>query len=326
MPAEEVLTRVAHDPGKSGFVYGQSAAIQTVNSMVAEIARTDIPVLIVGESGTGKDAYARLLHSLSPTRKAAMWKIDCGAGDANVLIEQLVRATRSEAATDSCNSIYLDNIHELDLASQRVLLSHLFQEGGEVPVGEARGRLIASTSRNLETEVETGRFRREFYFRINGASLRLPPLRERKEDISPLMEYFLNKYSGGARNKLQAPSNKVLETLMAYHWPGNIRELENLARKIIAFGDVQLALNDLHAARMANHRPVEIRTNGSPLKVAARAASKQAERELIIQALDRTRWNRKRAARELQISYKSLLYKIKQIGANSEQNEGEGRN
>jgi len=218
------------------------------------------------------------------------------------------------SAHEALGSVYLDNIQELDLACQRVLLTHL-------PDGESTGardalcaRLISSTTRSLESEVETGHFRRELYFRLNGACLRLPPLRERTEDIPALTEYFLNKHSLALKKKVPPLSNKAIQTLTAYHWPGNIRELENLARKIVVFGDVQIALNDLQTASIVTGRQAAV-AQGASLKVAARAASKQAERELIMQALERTRWNRKRAAHELQISYKSLLYKIKQLQA-----------
>lgn len=179
--------------------------------------------------------------------------------------------------------------------------------------GKKVSRFISSTSRNLEKEVEAGRFRRELYFRINGVILRLPPLRERKEDIPVLLEYFLAKHSNELKKNTPELSSEARELLVSYDWPGNIRELENVAKKIIAVGDPTRALGDLRAARVA--LPVNGESEAvSSLKVAARAASRRAERELILKALEQTHWNRKRAARELQISYKSLLYKIKQIG------------
>ena len=197
--------------------------------------------------------------------------------------------------------------------SQRALLSLLPDEQNSDRKEAKCCRVISSTPRSLESEVEEGRFRRELYFRLNGACLRLPPLRERPEDIPVLAEHFLNKHAAHLKRKLPPVGNKAMQDLVAYHWPGNIRELENLARKIVVFGDVQMVLNDLHSTWMADHAPIESGSRAS-LKVAARAASQRAEREMIMQALERTHWNRKRAARELQISYKSLLYKIKQIG------------
>ncbi len=316
---EQLSTVVAEDQATAGFVYGLGPAMVTLNGMTAEIARTDIPVLILGESGTGKDVYARLIHRLSQKCDSRLWKINCSSVDPGELLTQMHECTGKLPNQEAFGGIYLDNIQELDLACQRILLSHL--PDGESPsrVGVLSPRLISSTTRSLDSEVETGRFRRELYFRLNGALLRLPPLRDRREDIPILTEFFLNKHSRALKKKVSPLSKKAIQTLAAYHWPGNLRELEHFARKIVIFDDVQLALNDLQAARIINHRPSENR-QGASLKVAARAASKEAERELILQALERTRWNRKRAAQELQISYKSLLYKIKQIGAlNGEQ-------
>jgi len=165
----------------------------------------------------------------------------------------------------------------------------------------------------LEREVGAGSFRRELYFRISGVCLRLPRLRERKEDIPALMEYFLAKHADESARKLQTLNEEAMDLLTSYDWPGNIRELENVAKRIIALGNTKVVTDDLRAT-LAQPPKVNDGTHVSSLKVAARAASRRTERELILQALERTHWNRKRAAQELQISYKALLYKIKQIG------------
>ncbi len=288
--------------------------------MARNVSRTDIPVLILGEGNTGKDAYARLIHKLSPQGALPLWKINCSALSSADLLIHLQDASLAFANKEVAGTIYLDNIQDLDLDCQRLLLSRIPDGASEGPTHELRARLISSGMPNLEADVEAGRFRRELFFRLNGACLRLPPLRERKEDIPALLDHFLNKHSRLLGKKVSPLSNKALQTLKAYHWPGNIRELENLARKVVVFGDVQMALNDLQTARMTTAPSVNARP--SSLKVASRAARMQAERELIMQALERTRWNRKRAARELQISYKSLLYKIKQIGAINREHQG----
>jgi DNA-binding NtrC family response regulator len=306
-------TRVLDATAAEGFVYGVSPSIQTVNDMAAEIARTDISVLIVGESGSGKDAYARLIHRLSLKSKLRLQKFDCAIVDPNLLTAQIFQPSRDVSDGEACGTIYFDNVQELDTASQRALLPHLPDGQNSDSKDEKCYRVISSAPRSLESEIEDGRFRRELYFRLNAACLRLPPLRERAEDIPILTEYFLNQHAARLKKKIPPVSNKAMQDLIAYHWPGNIRELENLVRKIVVFGDVRMALNDLRGAWMADPAPVGAGSRAS-LKVAARAASKQAEKELIMQALERTHWNRKRAARELQISYKSLLYKIKQIG------------
>jgi DNA-binding NtrC family response regulator len=290
------------------------------------MARIDIFVLIVGESGTGKDAYARLIHRLSPCGNSQLRKIDCTALAPDDLLAQVNEAKRAASNLESPGNVYLDNIQELDLASQCVLLSQLPDADSADRKQEPMARFISSSTRDLKSEVASGRFRRELYFRLNGACLRLPLLRERAEDIPVLTEYFLNKHSTAMKKKAPLLNNKAVQALMTYHWPGNIRELENLVRKIVALGDVQIALNELRSSSIVMNKPAFV-APGASLKVAARAASKNAERELIMQALERTRWNRKQAARALQISYKSLLYKIKQMEAfqgERENGRGEG--
>ena len=311
---------IIQEPLLPGFVYGLGANMQALNEMAGEIARTDIPILIVGESGTGKDAYARLIHRLSSKGESRLKKINCSLFEPADLFGHPRKSRLSGLQNDSYGTFYLDNVQEMDSASQRELLSRLPDGESLDSNQEPSVRFISSTAANLESEVEAGRFRRELYFRLNGVCLRLPPLRERKDDIPALADYFVNKHSVLLKKAAPPINEKAIQTMSAYHWPGNIRELENLARKLVVFGDVQIALNDLQIAGMVNYAAPE-RLLGGSLKVAARAASKKAERELIMQALERTRWNRKRAARELQISYKSLLYKIKQIGVSNGKHE-----
>jgi two-component system response regulator AtoC len=200
----------------------------------------------------------------------------------------------------------------LDPVCQKQLLAFLTDGEQGIDRSASRVRIISATTRELEKEVESGKFRRELYFRINGACLRLPPLRERKEDIRTLLEHFLQKHEQDLNSVVPSVDQETLNTLMAYDWPGNIRELENIARKMAALGNARLAVNDL---RMSSAEQPPNTERSSSLKVEARAASRQRERELILEALQRTKWNRKRAAQELQISYKALLYKLKQIGA-----------
>src|SRR5258708_2645630 len=169
----------------TGFVCGQAAPVQSLNTLVAEIAKTDIPVLLVGESGTGKEVYARLIHRLSGLGGGILKKLNCASLNA--------------------------------------------------------GRLLAE----VEKEIEAGRFRRELYFRINGVILRLPPLRERKEDIPALLESFFVKHSNELKRNIPELSSDAHELLGSYDWPGNIRELENVAKKIVSVGDPALALADV---------------------------------------------------------------------------------
>ncbi|HXM94120.1 MAG TPA: sigma 54-interacting transcriptional regulator [Candidatus Dormibacteraeota bacterium] len=309
---DPIASCATQQPVISGFISGSGSAMRTLNTIAAEIALTHIPVLITGECGTGKDAYARLVHRLSQEKEATLHKISCAALDSENLLNRLYEQTRERRPEDARGTIYLDCVQDLDLHCQRALLSYLPDDEGAGRSRGSRARVISSTNGSLELEVEAGRFRRELYFRINGACLRLPPLRERKDDIPILLEYFLNKHASGRNKTAPSLGSSTLEMLLAYSWPGNIRELENLALKMVAFGDVHVALDDLQSRRSVNQSPRQ--NMGVPtLKMAARAASKQAERELILQALERTRWNRKRAAQELQISYKSFLCKLKSI-------------
>ena len=309
---EQIEAHLADGQSSIEFVFGSGSLMRTVDVMASDVALTDIPVFIIGESGTGKDSYARLIHHLSRKAPSALIKINCSSVGAKDLVARLSPLFIENSASGTMATLYLDNIQDLDPDCQRVLISQLPDAASGQPQEHLPARLISSTTRNLEQDVEVGHFRCELYFRLNGVCLRLPALRDRREDLPILMDHFIRKHSRDLGKNVFSLSGKSLQTLTAYHWPGNIRELENVARKMVVFGDVQLALNDLQAARMLN-QPTETGA-GASLKVASRAASKQAERELIIQALERTRWNRKRAAHDLQISYKSLLHKIKQIG------------
>lgn len=315
------LSRTADHTAGNGFVYGRSAAIQSLNAMVEEVAATNIPVLLMGESGTGKEVYGRLIHRLSKNCHTPLRKLSCRAVEPKEFFAQLKcdLGGNGNGCEDGPRTVFVDGIDELDPAYQKFLVS-LLPDGESHENGDHPVRLIASTCRNLEQEIESGRFRRELYFRINGVRLDLPPLRERREDIVELMEYFLAKHATELGREVPVVSDQEMEFLETYGWPGNIRELENLARKIAVLGDNRKALDDVWNRPKAGPAfPPEAQS--SSLKVAARAASRQAERDLISQALERTRWNRKRAARDLQISYKSLLYKIKQTGLDGKQRE-----
>ena len=305
------------------FVYGQGADLQSLNVFAAEVAATDIPVLLVGESGTGKDVYARLIHRLSGADDNSFVRISCGALDLGQKLREVREAFQSNGDDlgSGRRTLFLDGVHELDAACQRLLLS-LLPDGAEPKgVGRNMPRIISSTSCNFEKEIEAGRFRLELYFRINGVILRLPALRERKEDIPDLLECFIIRSARELRKTAPEIDREARKLLFSYNWPGNIRELENVARKVVVVGKTDLALADLGAAsltipRAGEPKPAEHDLGEAgvlSLKVAARAASLRAEKELILRALEQTHWNRKRAARNLQISYKSLLYKIKQI-------------
>lgn len=294
----------------TAFVHGHSHAIRNVNAMVEEIARTSIPVLVMGESGTGKEVYGRMIHRLSKHGHMPWKRISCSVVQQGEILALLKPQLKEDEAGP--RTLFLDGIDELDLESQKILLS-ILPDGDTEASSSGQARIIASTSRNLEKEVELGRFRKELYFRINGVCLRLPPLRNRKEDIAVFMEHFLAKHAADLGRETLVLNDKEREFLETYDWPGNVRELENLARRIVLLGDSRKAIEELGEMPKLGAGSFEEPQSFS-LKAAARTASRRTERDLIAKALERTHWNRKRAAQELQISYKSLLYKIKQTG------------
>jgi two-component system response regulator AtoC len=314
----------ALDVTREGFVYGQSEAIRAVNAVVAEIAQTDIPVLLAGESGTGKDVYGKLIHRLSRQRELPLVKLSCTILEPCELLGQIKRAFGDGNGEGTVGTLFLDGVDELDVDCQKVLLAMLQQHEIVCP-GKVGFRLVSTTTRDLDKEIAVGRFRRELYFRINGVCVKLPPLRERKSDIVPLAEYFLEKHSIEAGKRTATLSQEDEELLRSHVWPGNARELENLARRIVALDEPRVVMVELKAP--AAHADPGQNLNLGSLKAVAREASRLAERDLILKALERTHWNRKQAAKQLQISYKALLYKIKQINVPGSElkNEGEDR-
>jgi two-component system, NtrC family, response regulator AtoC len=309
-------TEFAPEALDGGFVVGVNPTIQALENVIGEIASTNIPVLFVGESGTGKEMFANRLHRLSGKENRALVKISCATMCASSFSAGLGLSgwADAETANGEVGTVLFDEISELDAACQRNLLSMLPDGEGSAVRGQLDARVVSTTTRNLDEEMRAGRFRSELFYRINGMCLRLPPLRERREDIPLLTEVFLSKHAAKLGRRRPAISESTMNRFTEYSWPGNIRELENTVKKLVALGDEQRVVEELNFETPAARRVENGSNHGHSLKAAARAASREAERELILEALNRTRWNRKRAAQELQISYKSLLYKLKQIG------------
>jgi len=295
-----------------------SPAMQVLDKVVAGVAPTDIPVLLVGESGTGKLVLATEIHRLSGQANKPFIHISCVSLTVQALggwLSPNHASDGNQAETEPLSgTLFLDEISMMELACQARLLQLLPSANTFLNDSRPRFRVISTTSRDLQEEMRQGRFREELYYRINGACLRLPPLRERKEDIPLLVDYILRRYSAELGRKVPRLTSQTQDRLKNYSWPGNVRELENVVRKMVALQDEEVAIGDL-----AKEEPQEAKTGieseqRTSLKRAARAASQSVERELILKTLDRTRWNRKRASQELQISYKALLYKLKQLG------------
>jgi transcriptional regulator with PAS, ATPase and Fis domain len=299
------------------FVSAESAAMRQVERTVSDIAATDLPVLISGESGTGKGALALRIHQLSKRTQDAFLRMNCAAFTPKLFQERGIDDNWSNWA--GTGTLFLDEIADLEISCQRRLLNAIPDGNPGGPEHKAKVRLIAATRCNLQKEMRDGRFREDLYYRISGICLRLPTLRQRKDDIPLLADWFLSKYATLlGKNKPQL-SSRTISRFLEYAWPGNIRELEYTVQKIVALGDEHLALENLSAPYTPT--PKSAPRDGCSLKQAARAASRQAERELILKVLAQTRWNRKLAARELQISYKALLYKLKQIGVDSAESQ-----
>jgi two-component system response regulator AtoC len=234
------------------FVYGQGAILQSLNALASKIAETNVPVLLTGDRGTGKRFYARLVHSMSGTPEDTFAQVSCGSPDIERALTDLRCALLSEDANSKIRptTVFLHAVNELNATGQDTLLSFLV-ECDELKGVRGLPRIISSTRRNLEGEVEAGRFQLQLYYRINGATLRLPLLRERKEDIPDLLEWFIVKHSRELARSVPEISRDARKLLYLYDWPGNIRELEDVARKIVATGAADSALDDIRASKFA---------------------------------------------------------------------------
>ena len=343
-----------------------SPAMLSIWDMVDRVAETDVPVLIRGESGVGKEGIARTLHERSPRRGKPFVKINCAALPSELLESELFgheRGAFTGATSEKPGkfeladrgTIFLDEIGEMHPALQAKLLQVLQDEeyyrvGGKRPL-RADARVVVATNRVLEDEIARGNFREDLYYRLNVVSVLVPPLRDRKEDIPGLIEHFRRKYGSKYRGGVMEFSADVVRRLQDYDYPGNVRELENLVRRLVVLRDERFVLDELQsainrrpamqvalaagsaggalppanqgaarpapAAPAASTPPAPVVPMGAEtvsLKEIARGAALRAEREAISAMLARTNWNKRKAAVRLQISYKALLYKIKDCG------------
>jgi len=314
-----------------------SGAMERVRDLVERIADTDVPVLLVGESGVGKDVIARRIHARSRRAARPFVKINCAALPGELLESELFghekgaftgahaeKPGKFELAHQG--TIFLDEIGEMDPRLQAKLLQVLQDEefyrvGGKRPV-RVDARVLTATNRVLEEAIRQGTFREDLFYRLNVVTVRVPPLRERREEIAPLVRHFVEKYRRRYGGGLEEVPPEVLERFLRHDWPGNVRELENLVRRLVVLRDPAMVLGEL-VARPAALPPVAntVRDPATlpagedePLKEVARRAARVAEREAILRALKRTGWNKRKAARRLQVSYKALLYKIRDCG------------
>jgi len=285
------------------FVQSVSPSATAVEQVIRKLAESDIPLLLMAEAGAGKKATAERIHFSSARRRDPFQLVACDQLRPGAL-DSLADALFSRG------TVFMQEIANLNSACQRKLLKILAQPGDRQCSGTS-ARLICGTARDLDADVRSGRFHEDLYYRISPVSLCLPPLRQRKEDIGGLLDFFLSKYAASYQRSIPPLSAKINQLFLEYTWPGNLRELEDAARAIVVLGDEALAMGGLKSLLLKSGR-----ANGEKvsLKEVAKAASREAEKELILKVLNRMRWNRRKAALELQISYKALLYKLKQIG------------
>jgi two-component system, NtrC family, response regulator AtoC len=302
-----------------GFVEAVSPSMRALEAVIRELAHGDVPVLLLAEQGAGKHAIARRIHDLSERSREPFRTFRCSAVSQDF---HLIPAN----GFNGCGTVFLEELADLNAQGQARLLKALPHAEDGVAQKHAP-RLICGSARDLEVEVKAGRLREDLYYRISGVCLRLPPLRQRKEDILLLTDHFLRKYARDFHRPVPSLSAETQQLFQHYAWPGNLRELKDAAKALAVLGDETIAMGGLRALLLRANGSGAGEGHGSgngakvSLKEAAKAASREAEKELILKVLTRTRWNRRRAAQELQISYKALLYKLKQIGSEAKNTE-----
>jgi two-component system, NtrC family, response regulator AtoC len=376
------------EQSKYTMLFGHSEKMDEVRDLIERVSDTDVTVLIRGESGTGKELVARALHERSLRKEKPFVKVNCAALPTELLESELfgfekgaftgaIQHKPGKFEFANHGTMFLDEIGEMSFPLQAKLLQVLqdgefSRLGGKTDV-QVDVRVVAATNRDLESAVAEGQFREDLYFRLNVVTINLPPLRERREEIPLLTEHFLKKYSVHYNKPFTPVSADLAREFMHYDWPGNVRQLENLIKRMVVLGTEAPIYKDLQPpsspipfrpqpssstsrpfvamppqpvppppavaapSSVAHFAPAGAAVTSGPgaepmaaavnaavaatvgagnvsLKDIARTAAREAERELILRMLTRTRWNRKEAAEILGISYKALLYKIKENG------------
>ncbi len=309
-------------------VFGKSEAMQVLRSNLYKMAGASVPVLIQGESGTGKSIIARTIHNLSPWKNGPFVTVNCHAIPGVLLESELFGHEKSPFSeeygartgrieTAHRGTLFLDEISALDLGQQSKLL-RLLQDGQFCGIDAQQDRkmefrIVCATNRQMHVELENGTFRRDLFYRINVVNLCLPPLRERRGDVEALVHYFLERNNRKYNCRAGRLSEELLAVLQKYHWPGNIRELENLIQRYVITGSEDAISNELVARNEPEFLNPGIRLDGPiSLKKLTRDVTRELERKVILKALQENHWNRKRAADALCISYRGLLYKIQE--------------
>jgi len=331
------------DPGLSeDLIFGSSRSMRGIQDRLKALARSNVPVLIQGESGTGKEVLARLIHACSFVHRGPFVKVSCPAIPAGLFESELFGYEKGAFTGANSNrlgrvtlanggTLFLDEIAELDLGLQAKLLQ-LLQDGKFCPIGAQQEkavevRIMCTTNRDLEAAVANGTFRQDLFYRINVVNLQLPPLRQRKEDVPELVKYFIALYNMEFNCSAKNISRELLSLLQEYHWPGNIRQLENLIKRYVILGIEESISNDLLPKQQTDlvldELPI-VRGGSMSLKKMTKEMVRDFERQIIIRTLQAHSWNRVQTARALNISYRALLYKLKESQAFSKQSSSVG--
>jgi two-component system response regulator AtoC len=310
----------------SGIV-GRSPQLAAALGLAEKVARHPSTVLVTGESGTGKELVARYIHRASPRAAAPFVAVNCGAIPESLLESELFGHAKGAftGATSERDglfaeadggTLFLDELGELPMPLQVKLLRAL-QEGEVRRVGDNDSRtidvrLVAATARDLEADVSEGRFRADLYYRVNVMHIHLPPLRERTEDVPELIRYFIDRFNKRLGLQVEGATAATMRALVEYPWPGNVRELENVVERAMVLAEgPQLDVQQLPGLVVT---PSTAAAATSPLDLSVKRRTEELERSLISEALERTRGNRTRAAKLLDLSHRALLYKIREYG------------
>ena len=356
----ELRRQLTDDQDRAFLFWGNSPEMQTIATVIEQVADSDVTVLIRGESGVGKELVARAIHTRSSRKDRPFVKVNCAALPAELLESELFgheKGAFTGAATTrigkfeqaDTGTIFLDEIGEMKPALQAKLL-HVLQDAQFTKLGSNKAinvdvRVVAATNRDLDAMLIRGEFREDLYYRLKVIEVTVPPLRERRAEIHHLADFFMDRYARRYNRPVRQLSPELHELFLTYDWPGNIRELENMMKRLVILQDEQLVVREVTrtarssvafaaagaSVRMPNGSiPAEPEdfeiddeavpdepaapSTGSRLADAAKAASTKAERAMIEETLQQVRWNRRRAAEQLGVSYKTLLNKIKECG------------
>lgn len=333
-------------------IIGVSENIRRVKELVEHVAHTGLNTVIFGESGVGKEVVAQNLYQKSPRLGKPFIKINCAALPEGLLESELFgyergaftgaeQKRRGKFQLAHGGVLLLDEIGDMSLPLQAKLL-HVLQSGEFAPLGSEKEIktdtwVIAATNHDLKQEITEGKFREDLYYRLNIIKVFITPLRERPEDIEPLINYYIEQYAsqlGG--NDIDPPNPAIIQQLTTYHWPGNVRELQNVLKRMLVLGNCDKIVAELFESGPSNHQttPLQqavsgnsslntiidlesadpLRNNNFSLKSVKKKAVDKVEKEVISYVLEKTDWNRSKASKILKVSYKTLLNKISELG------------